>query len=257
MSAPGETAELIAPVLAAARRAGEVILRHYAAGVAVERKADASPVTAADRDAEAVILPVLADLLPGVPIVAEEEVAAGNMPEPGARFWLVDALDGTREFLDRNDEFTVNVALIEGGRPVLGVVHLPAKDETYFAAGPGTARRVRGGGAPEPIAARPAPADGLVVVTSRRHGSGERLAAFLETVPVRKRVTAGSSLKFCLIAAGEADLYPRFGPTSEWDIAAGHAVLAAAGGSVRTLDGGEMTYGKPEYRNPDFVARGA
>ncbi len=250
-------ADLIDPVLAAARRAGEVILRHYAAGVEVERKADASPVTVADREAEAAILPVLAELLPDVPIVAEEEVAAGNVPAPAPRFWLVDALDGTREFLSRNGEFTVNVALIEDGRPVLGVVHLPARGETYYAAGPGTARRRLEGGRPEPIAARPAPADGLVVLVSRRHGSNERLAAFLETVPVKERVTAGSSLKFCLIAAGEADLYPRFGPTSEWDIAAGHAVLAAAGGSVRTLDGAEMTYGKPDYRNPEFIARGA
>jgi len=248
---------LVERLIAVAREAGEEILRHYRAGVEFERKADASPVTEADRAAERIIVAALNRLTPAVPIVAEELAAAGEIPEVGVRFWLVDPLDGTREFLNHNDEFTVNIGLIEDRRPTLGVVHVPAKDETFWATEPGKVWTQREGGVPEPIAVRRPAEEGVVVTASRRHGDSERLAAFLDGTPVRDRISAGSSLKFCLLAAGRADLYPRFGPTSEWDTAAGHAVLAAAGGSVRTLDGADLLYGKPTFRNPEFIARGA
>jgi 3'(2'), 5'-bisphosphate nucleotidase len=190
-------------------------------------------------------------------VIAEEQVATHGITIPaGSRFWLVDPLDGTREFLNRNGEFTVNIALIENSRPVLGVVHAPARNVTYTGATTSGATRQTGEGAPESITVRPIPAEGLTVIASRRHGSSAEVDRFLAGRPVAHRITCGSSLKFCLIAAGEADLYPRFGPTMEWDTAAGHAVLVAAGGRVTTPDGAELQYGKPEFRNPDFIAWG-
>src|SRR5690349_8299652 len=153
-----------------AHEAGQLILKHYAAGAEARIKEDASPVTAADEEAEALILRRLAQVAPGIPVVAEEEVAAGRMPSIGEKFFLVDPLDGTKEFIKRNGEFTVNIALIEHGRPVLGVVHIPAQDLTYAAAGPSTATRQRGAdGTPEPIAARRPPPEGITVSYSRSH----------------------------------------------------------------------------------------
>jgi 3'(2'), 5'-bisphosphate nucleotidase len=213
-------------------------------------------VTAADEAAERLIVERLARLTPDVPIVAEEMVAAGRVPERlGGTFWLVDPLDGTREFVSRNGEFTVNIALVRDGRPALGVVHVPAQGLTYAGAGPGHATRRRGGGRPEPIACRPLPADGAVVLASRSHLTAET-TAWLDGVKVKSLAQAGSAVKFCLVAAGEADLYPRLGRTMEWDTAAGHAVLLAAGGSVETLDGRPLGYGKPGLDNPHFIARG-
>jgi len=207
--------------------------------------------------AEAIILPALAELLPGLPCVAEEAVSIGQIPkiDPKGRFLLVDPLDGTREFLVRNGEFTVNIALIEAGRPVLGVVHLPALGTTYIG-GPEGATLSTAGSPPQPIHARRKPADGVIVLASRAHGQNDVLERFLEGERVAERIAAGSSLKFCRLAEGIADLYPRFGRTMEWDTAAGHAVLAAAGGSVRLVDGEPLTYGKPNFINPDFIARG-
>jgi 3'(2'), 5'-bisphosphate nucleotidase len=194
---------------------------------------------------------------PDIPIIAEEEAAAHGLPAAAPPlFWLVDPLDGTKEFISRNGEFTVNIALVDKGEPVLGVVQVPAEDVLYSAAGPGTAARRRGAGPAEPIAARRPPPGGLVVVQSRSHARNEALDAFLADKPVAERRVCGSSVKFCRLAAGEADLYPRMGPTMEWDTAAGHAVLAAAGGSVATLDGAPFRYGKPGFRNPGFLARG-
>ncbi len=248
---------LIDRLCAIARRAGTVILDHYRRGVAVEHKQDASPVTAADRDAEAMIARALAGIDPAIPLVAEEAAAAGAAPaEGGTRFWLVDPLDGTKEFIRRNGEFTVNIALIEDGAPVLGVVHAPALAETYSGVRGGPARRARRGGPAQAIAARAVPPGGAVVVSSRAHGDREKLAAMIGGTRIACHRTIGSSLKFCLLAAGEGDLYPRFGPTCEWDTAAGHAVLAAAGGSVCTLDGAPLGYGKKDFLNPEFVARG-
>ena len=237
-------------------RAAEEILAVYASDFTVLDKADASPVTEADTRAEQVILDGLARCAPGIAVVAEESVAAGEVPDVAGRpFFLVDPLDGTREFISRNGEFTVNIALVEDGAPTAGVVHLPALDETFWTAGDGAAWRVRrGGGAPERIACR-TPGERLVVVASRSHRSPET-AAYLERFDVAEIVSAGSSLKLCRVAEGAADLYPRLGRTMEWDIAAGHAIVAAAGGSVETLDGESLAYGKPGFENPHFVARG-
>jgi 3'(2'), 5'-bisphosphate nucleotidase len=251
-----EAEKLIDVIRGAARRAGAAILEVYAQPFTVEHKADASPVTRADELAEAIILDALSAATPDVPVVAEELCAAGGMPKTAAeRFWLVDPLDGTKEFIARNGEFTVNIALIEKQRPVLGLVLAPVPDVTYWAVG-GTAWRQRGSGTAERIAARPAPEQGAVVLHSRSHADEAKLAAYVRTLPGAQRRVAGSSIKFCLLAAGEADFYPRFGPTMEWDTAAGQAVLEAAGGEVATLDGAPLLYGKPGFENPKFVARG-
>ncbi|MFO0998166.1 MAG: 3'(2'),5'-bisphosphate nucleotidase CysQ [Alphaproteobacteria bacterium] len=243
---------LLPAVVDLARAAGAVILRHYATDVVASTKSDKTPVTDADTDAEAVILAGLRTLTPDTPIVSEESA----MPSVGRRFWLVDPLDGTREFLKRNGEFTVNIALIENERPILGVLHAPARGTTYHAHAPGSAMMVTDGGATRPIAARTPAAEGLVVLVSRSHSEKESLNQFLADMRVKDRVLCGSALKFGLIAAGEADLYVRLGRTMEWDTAAGHAVLVAAGGSVRRLDGSELLYGKPGFENPHYVARG-
>ena len=245
-------------VVRLAERAGVAIMEIYDAGFAVERKVDASPVTAADRAAEAVIVAGLERLTPDIPIVAEEACAAGPVPSVGAAFWLVDPLDGTKEFVERMGEFTVNIALVENAVPVLGVVHDPVARSSYAGAGPGTARRLRANATPEPIRARAEPAEGAVLLMSRFHNDPARVDAFLAARKQRvsARRVAGSALKFCLIASGEADLYPRFGPTMEWDTAAGHALLLAAGGRIETLEGAPLRYGKPGFRNTGFVARG-
>jgi 3'(2'), 5'-bisphosphate nucleotidase len=244
--------------------AGEIIMAHYAAGVEARQKDDKSPVTAADEDAERYILERLRSQWPDIPIVAEEEAAAGKVSEIGARFFLVDPLDGTKEFISRNGEFTVNIAQIENGKPVRGVVYLPAKNRLFIGETSGGAFEIgtRAGMPPDfstakRISARHAPADGLVAVASRSHRDYQT-EEYLKNFPVKDFAAAGSSLKLCLVAAGEADIYPRLGRTMEWDIAAGHGVLAAAGGSVKTIDGGPFTYGKVEekFANPFFVARG-
>lgn len=250
-------ASLLPTVRTIAHEAGQVILRFYNDGIDVATKVDGSPVTQADQAAEAVIVPALHHLLPGVPVVAEEAMSAGHKPDiSGGRFWLVDPLDGTKEFISRNGEFTVNIALIENGVPVLGVVYAPATGDMYAAAGPGTAVHCAEGRHDHPIAVRNPPPDGLTVVASRSHGNGSVLDDFLGKYTVKDRVSCGSSLKFCTVASGKADLYPRFGPTSEWDTAAGHAVLIGAGGRVEQSDGSPLVYGKDDILNPHFVAYG-
>ena len=242
-------------VIATAREAGAAIMEVYSKEIEVRGKADSSPVTEADERAEAIITRALLRLTPEVPVVAEEAVAAGATPEVGAWFWLVDPLDGTKEFISRNGEFTVNIALIHQGRPVFGVVLAPALDRLFVgAAGQGAFAEERG--TRRPIRCREVPASGLVVVASRSHGDAEALDRFLGGRLVATTINAGSSLKLCLVAAGEADLYPRLGRTMEWDIAAGHAVLSAAGGRIRTLAGDPLTYGKPGFDNPHFAAEG-
>jgi 3'(2'), 5'-bisphosphate nucleotidase len=238
------------------REAGKVVMAVYATDFDVTRKGDESPVTQADQKAEAVILAGLALLAPGVPVVAEEAVAAGHVPDVRDRFFLVDPLDGTKEFISRNGEFTVNIALIEGGVPVLGLVYAPAIGRLFAGALDVGAwlEDVEGHHA---IRCRAVPADGLTVVASRSHGDESALDAFLGERKVASRTNAGSSLKLCLVAAGEADLYPRLGRTMEWDIAAGDAVLRAAGGSVRVVASGALlAYGKPGFDNPHFYAAG-
>lgn len=240
-----------------ASRAGEVILDVYDTDFAIRRKDDDSPVTEADERAEALILPALRNLLPGVPAIGEEAVSQGNAEEvAGDTFWLVDPVDGTKEFLGRSGEFTVNIALIENGAPVLGIVTAPALKCGYRACGPGTAEKFDTDGDWGPISVRGIPDEGAIVVSSRSHGDRDKLEALLADTKVAGHRTAGSSLKFCLVAEGEADIYPRYGPTSEWDIAAGHAVLIGAGGTLRLLDGSDMKYRKAGWRNPEFIARG-
>jgi 3'(2'), 5'-bisphosphate nucleotidase len=248
-----------------AHDAGRLILKYYSAVGEVRTKSDASPVTQADEDAEALILERLAALEPGVPVIAEESVAKGRVPATGSRFFLVDPLDGTKEFLQKNGEFTVNIALIEHGRPVAGVVIAPAKSRAFIGDGANGAFELAAPedlpfevAAAQPIRARKAPADGLVAVVSRTHRD-TKTEHYLAAYSVANMVAAGSSLKFCLVATGEADLYPRHGTTMEWDTAAGQAVLEAAGGSVTTLEGDPLTYGKAGrgFVNPHFIARGA
>jgi 3'(2'), 5'-bisphosphate nucleotidase len=251
-----DLAYLLAAIRPVAEDAGAATLRYYGHAVA-SLKTDGSPVTAADQAAEDIILAALADLTPEIPVIAEEAMAKGPAPEvAGRRFWLVDPLDGTREFLSGNGEFTVNIALIEDGRPILGVVVAPALGQSYGGYGPGTATLADADGE-RPIQVRPVPPEGETVVGSRSHGDPAAMERFLADRKVAAFRAAGSSLKLCLIARGEADVYPRFGPTMEWDIAAGHAVLAAAGGRVLTLEGGPFLYGKPDYRNGPFIASGS
>lgn len=254
---PNELAGLIEPLCALAEQAGHAIRRYYHDGFTVRVKSDDSPVTEADEAAEAIILPALAALLPGVPIVSEESGINGqSLDFTRERFWAVDPLDGTKEFIRRSGEFTVNIALIDHGRPVLGVVHGPALDVTYSGAGPATAMMRRGRQAARPITARLAPSDGLIALASRSHDTSEELREVLARHPIKERRQMGSSVKFCVIAEGQADLYLRLGPTCEWDTAAGQAVLESAGGSLTLLDGKPFTYGKAGFLNPSFIAAG-
>lgn len=253
---PPATASLVDAVRTLAIEAGEAILEVYGADdPGVRQKADRTPVTEADLRAEALILRGLAKIAPDVPVVAEESVAAGSAPtELGERFWLVDPLDGTKEFLSHNGEFTVNIALVEEGAPTLGVVHLPAVGLTYVGA-PGIAAMTDQGAQPRPLGVVAAPVDGLRALVSRSHLDPDT-ERWLAGVDVASFVQAGSSLKFCRIAEGVADVYPRFGRTMEWDTAAGHAVLVAAGGSVCTTSGQPLGYAKPGFENPPFIACG-
>ena len=253
---------LLQSLIYTAQRAGGAIMAVYATDFSVQAKADSSPVTVADEAAEKIILADLARIAPSTPVVAEEAVSAGKVPIVTDQFFLVDPLDGTKEFIAHRDEFTVNVALIEAGLPVMGVVFAPARRELYWGdVRAGKAGRIDAdpdGTMPSlgtAISARPLPADALIAVASRSHRSPET-DTFLANYPVREFRSIGSSLKFCLVASGEADIYPRLGTTMEWDTAAGHAVLAAAGGRVTTLEGEPFTYGKPGYRNGHFVAWG-
>lgn len=247
---------LLEAVCQLAKDAGELVLQVYRSDFEVLDKDDGSPVTLADRLAEDCILEGLGRISPGVPVVAEEAIAAGHRPQVGDVFWLVDPLDGTREFVSRNGEFTVNIALIESGRPRLGVVLAPALGCLFAGGRAGQVAFREMAGTRVPIRARPAPPEGITVIASRAHGDAQALDAFLTNRKVAAMLQAGSSLKLCRIAEGAADLYPRFGRTMEWDIAAGQAVLEAAGGRVETLDGAALGYGKPDFENPHFVACG-
>ncbi|MFC1673652.1 3'(2'),5'-bisphosphate nucleotidase CysQ [Pseudomonadota bacterium] len=240
-----------------AKRAGDVIMDIYNTDFSVETKADDSPVTEADQRAEDLIRKAITSEIGGhFPIIGEEGFASeAGAPQVGNEpFWLVDPLDGTKEFISKNGEFTVNIALIDAGVPVLGVVHAPAIDQTYLGSPHGAFADI-GGTGPQPIHCRPAPDDGLTALVSRSHKSPET-DEFLKDFEIAEEMSSGSSLKFCVIARGVADIYPRLGRTMEWDTAAGHAVLRAAGGSVKNLDGQDLIYGKLGFENPHFVARG-
>ena len=255
--------ELLDIMIAAALEAGRAAHDIFKGDFELALKKDNSPVTAADHAAEAIILLRLGAALPHVPIIAEEEVAAGRVPAVGHTFFLVDPLDGTREFVAGRDEFTVNIALIRDGSPALGVVYAPATG-CLFAADVATACVFRTTASAHSIDhsrrasihVRTAPAAGLTVVASRSHPSPQT-SAYLLGYRVADLVSIGSSLKFCLVASGAADLYPRLGRTMEWDTAAGHAVLLAAGGAVVTAEGAPLAYGKPGFSNPWFIASGS
>lgn len=240
--------------------AGDAIREVQRARIDVRHKSDASPVTEADERAEAIILAALARLTPDTPVVAEEQVSAGTLPDIADKpFWLVDPLDGTKEFIRGGVDFTVNVALIDDGVPVLGLVYAPADGRLFVGSAEGGAaagRRGEDGSATlSPAHTRRARPDGLTIVASRSHSNPET-ETYLANYPGADCVSIGSSLKFCLVAAGQADLYPRLGPTMEWDTAAGHAVLLAAGGAVTAPGGGPLAYRKPDFRNGFFLARG-
>jgi 3'(2'),5'-bisphosphate nucleotidase len=253
---------LLPTLIDAALAAGAEIERIYAEGCEAEEKEDGSPVTIADRHAEAIILERLAAAFPDIPVLAEEEAAAGRIPELGRRFFCVDPLDGTRGFVQRNGEFTVNIGLIEDGAPIAGVIYAPDSKLLYYGARGEGAFRARGDGRPEPIRPRPRPATGLTAVGSRSHaahGTAEKAVH----LGIAEFVASSSSLKFCLVAEGTADVYPRHGTTAEWDTAAGQAILEAAGGRVMALDEagretGPLAYGKIDraFLNPPFVAWG-
>jgi 3'(2'), 5'-bisphosphate nucleotidase len=250
-----DDAALVALAAELATQAGAVILQVRRSGFDVLRKADRSVVTAADHAAEAIIVAGLRAATPDIPVIAEEEVAAGRITAPSAQFWLVDPLDGTREFAAGKNEFAVNIGLVRDGRVVLGVVGVPAEGEIFGGiVGTGAWKRTAAG--EMSIVARLPPDEGVTVLASRHHGDAARLDAFLAGRRVARMLNFGSSLKFCRLAEGIADLYPRFGRTMEWDTCAPQAVLEAAGGSVRTLDGAMLGYGKPGWENPHFVCTG-
>lgn len=254
---PARPADLLPAVLDAVAAASAAILEVYAAGHDVEYKADESPITRADRAAHEILAARLARITPTIPVLSEEAEGCHDRAVRGTwcQLWLVDPLDGTKEFISRNGEFTVNVALVRDHRPVLGVVAAPALHLTYYAAeGAGAFRRRDGAGA-EPIRARAA-ADPLVVVGSRSH-RGDSLDAVLGRLGPHELRPMGSALKFCLVAEGSADFYPRLGPTSEWDTAAAQAVLELAGGAVTRLDGSPLRYNERDtLLNPHFIAFG-
>ncbi len=246
-------------VIAIARAAGDEILRHYGGDedIASRRKPDGSPVTDADHAAEAVIVAGLQQLEPGVAIVSEEQAAAGHAPTVSdAPFWCVDPLDGAR-----TGEFVVCIARIVRRAPMLGVVHAPVGAISFAGTmsegGGGHAIKVLGDGTRHAIRVRAVPAQGAVALDSRSHRDGAELDRWLAARGVSERRVCGSALKFGLVAEGAADYYARFGPTSEWDTAAGHAVVEAAGGTVTQHDGSPLRYAKPGFRNPGFIARGA
>lgn len=241
------------------RAAGAIELEYFRAGAEVTDKSDGSPVTLADQEAEKLIAEKLRDLCPAIPMVGEESAAAGLIPDiAGGEFWLVDPLDGTREFITGSGDFTVNIALLRDFTPVMGIIYAPVADELYFGAENSAFMSLQGR-PEEKISARPPPSSGLTVVASKRHGDPERLNDFLKNKKVAQMTSRSSSLKFCIIAAGNADFYPRLGPTCEWDTAAGDAILRAAGGRVTTLDGKPLSYGKAgrKFLNPEFTAFGA
>jgi len=236
--------------------ASEKVLKIYSTDFKVDYKADASPITSADLASHQVILDGLRAITPDIPVLSEE---GGNIPwddrKHWRRFWLIDPIDGTKDFTQRTDQFTVNIALIEDGVPVLGVVTAPALKEAYWGAkGEGAYKRDQAGEVRQIAVAELK--DVVRVVASKNHLNDDT-KAFIQKFESHELIQAGSSLKFCRIAEGHADIYPRLGPTCEWDTGAAHAVLNAAGGKVETLEGKSLVYGKEDVLNPFFVASGA
>ncbi|WP_426959609.1 3'(2'),5'-bisphosphate nucleotidase CysQ [Muricoccus radiodurans] len=249
--------ELLDLAATLAERAAHAINAIRATGFAVDRKTDHSPVTEADRVAEALIVEGLRAATPGIPVVAEEEVAAGIAVSLAERYWLVDPLDGTREFAAGHDSFAVNVGLVAGDRAYLGAVAIPATMEIFAGVARAGIAWKRDAAGKHPIRARSLPDAGAVVLASRHHSDDPRLDRFLEGRRIAEVHKIGSAVKFCRLAEGAADLYPRFGRTMEWDTAAPQAVLEAAGGRVAAFDGAPLRYGKPLFENGPFLAQGA
>jgi len=245
-------ARLLDDLAEAAREAGEAILEIVRRGFETESKRDSSPVTEADRAAELIILAALARAAPGVPVIAEEEVAAGRIPQHGDTYFLVDPLDGTREFVRGGDDYTVNIALVEHGAPTLGVVFAPAAGRLH-GGWVGSGAWVDEGRGRIPIETRDR-REKMTAVASKSHLNQSTIDYLQQAVGMCDYVAIGSSLKFCILAEGKADIYPRASPTSEWDTAAGHALLVAAGGLVDGPDGAPLTYGKRAFLNRAFVA---
>lgn len=239
-----------------AREAGAAIMEIYAGDFKIETKSDESPLTCADRASHEVIVRRLLEHFPEIPVLSEEGLDIDFAERRNwERFWLVDPLDGTKEFIKKNGEFTVNIALIENGRVVFGVVYVPARQTIYWGGAEQPAMSRVGDGEAHAIKVKQSVAvQGLTVVMSRSHPSPE-LEAYLQDLSVADAVSVGSSLKFCVVAEGKADLYPRLGPTMEWDVAAGHAVVEAAGGQVTTIDGDILKYNKENLLNPYFIVR--
>ena len=245
-------ARLLDDLAEAAREAGEAILEIVRRGFETESKRDSSPVTEADRAAELIILAALARAAPGVPVIAEEEVAAGRIPQHGDTYFLVDPLDGTKEFVRGGDDYTVNIALVEHGAPTLGVVFAPAAGRLH-GGWVGSGAWVDEGRGRIHIETRDR-REKMTAVASKSHLNQATIDYLQQAVGMCDYVAIGSSLKFCILAEGKADIYPRASPTSEWDTAAGHAVLVAAGGLVDGPDGVPLTYGKRAFLNRAFVA---
>ena len=243
---------LLEDIAVASREAGHAILEIVARGFAVEHKQDLSPVTEADRAAELIILAALANAAPGVPVVAEEEVAAGRIPAIDDTYFLVDPLDGTKEFVRGGRDYTVNIGLIAAGKPLLGAVFSPARD-TLYAGIVGQGAWIEDSNGRRPIATRQRRAE-ITAVASKSHFNQPTADYLAEAVGECEYTGIGSSLKFCIVAEGSADIYPRLAPTSEWDTAAAHAVLLAAGGRVDGPDGEPLAYGKQAFINRGFVA---
>jgi len=245
-------------VIAIARDAAAAILDIYDSEFAVQHKDDNSPLTAADMAAHHCIIDGLALLTPDIPVLSEEsahEVSAAQR-RPWSRLWVVDPLDGTREFIKRNGEFTVNIALIENHRPVMGVVYAPVLDLLFFAASGQGAFKQSDNMPPQAIHVRKYDAAQITIAGSRSH-AGEELRHFLDRIGPHVLISMGSSLKICMVAEGQADVYPRLGLTSEWDTAAAQCVVESAGGRVTDLDGQPLRYNKPDILNPWFLATGA
>lgn len=231
-----------------AQKAGKAILTHYEQPVDVQIKSDNSPVTEADLAAHRVIVDALRELTPDIPIISEES-KSHDIADVQKPFWLVDPLDGTKSYIRRTGEFTVNIGLIEDGTPTIGIIYVPVEQMMYFAAVGFGAWRQKDGADAEVITTRAVPEDGYAAVVSHSHLDG-RTTEFLTGFTVSSQVPAASSLKFCRVAEGIADVYPRFGPTMEWDSAAGHAIVVAAGGRVEKPDGSLFDYGKVEQERP-------
>jgi len=237
-----------------AKRAGHEIMKVYKTGFTAVLKTDHTPVTKADQIAEEIIIHAIREGITSKwPIVAEESISKGKIPKiEKTPFWLVDPLDGTKEFIKRNNEFTVNIALIDNEEPILGIVHAPAKNISYIGFKDGVFLQ-KGDEDGVAISVRTPPKNGLTAVLSNSHANAKSVD-YLKNYHLAKTTNTGSSLKFCMIAEGSADIYPRFGPTMEWDTAAGHAILKFAGGNVLTTAGTPLKYGKNNFKNPYFIA---